>query len=312
MLTYGALANWEREPPTRFTQLFGSTIRRIPVRQGVGTQPRSAWRIWVKVTAYVAPPFIHATLIAALSYVTFRDVLPWWLALLAACGIWAILVWFGNILLDRHLFKRLIWLRRARCRPFRTPDLAASNREVLEEHRHIIRELERTQGKVPRRRKGEPPRVAIGFIRSAPCSSPRWRTLIPIEVPLSLFAPVWAIISFPIFAGLYLLVESREFWVFPVCMLVSMVVAVAINALPLVWLEHRWKARIFGMLHGHCRQCRHDLTPLMGENHTAGPRRCPECGSHWPLVPPPTPAELREIEKQLSSLRAAKQGTTSL
>lgn len=113
MLTYGALASAQSNPANRFTKLVRPMIRSVPVRNGVGTQTSSAWRIWVKFTAFVVPPFVHATLIAALSYVTFRDVLPRWLALSAACGIWAMLVWFGNILLDRHLFKRLIWLRRA-------------------------------------------------------------------------------------------------------------------------------------------------------------------------------------------------------
>lgn len=279
MLTYGAFAYVPSNPSNRFTKFVPFVIRSIPVRTGVGTQARSAWRIWVKATAYVVPPFIHATLITALSYVTLKDVLPWWLALPAACGIWGILIWIGNIFLDRHLFKRLIWLRRARCRPFRTPDLAASNREVLEERRHIMRELELTHGKVPRRRKGEPPRVAIGFIRSAPCSSPSWRTLIPLEVPLSFLGPISMVIGVSIFAALLVLLDFRESWVAIVCMLVSLMLAVIATSSPLIWLERRWKARIFGMLHGHCPQCRHDLSPLTSENHTAGPRRCPECGS---------------------------------
>lgn len=47
---------------------------------------------------------------------------------------------------------------------------------------------------------------------------------------------------------------------------------------------------------GRCPDCRYDLAGLpdaVGVNAAAGlrtgPRRCPECGAGWPLIPPPVP-----------------------
>lgn len=303
MLTYGALSNAVTNPSNRWTQFIVMSRRRIPVRPGVGTQVSSPWRTWVKLTAFIVPPFIHATLFAALGYSILRDFyMPWWLALPATCALWIVLIWFGNIILDRHIFKRVIWLRRARCRPFRTPALAALNRELLEERRQIMLALEASHGKVPRRRSGDPPRIYIGFVRSAPCTLPRWRTLIPIEVIAALYVPIGSfVVLLP--SGLLAawLLGSSSIGQFLIAWAIALFVAFIILLAPVTFLERRWKSRIFGMLHGHCPQCRHDLSTLTAENSSAGPRRCPECGSHWPLVPPPTPKELHLLQQSLTS-----------
>lgn len=49
----------------------------------------------------------------------------------------------------------------------------------------------------------------------------------------------------------------------------------------------------------HCPDCDYHLAeipnaltlsdPTTGAPLTTGPRRCPECGTHWPLIPPPEP-----------------------
>ena len=45
---------------------------------------------------------------------------------------------------------------------------------------------------------------------------------------------------------------------------------------------------------GVCGDCGYELVGKLSrdnvsENYTVGPPRCPECGSPWPLVPPPVP-----------------------
>ncbi|HLP84783.1 MAG TPA: hypothetical protein VK157_10580, partial [Phycisphaerales bacterium] len=48
----------------------------------------------------------------------------------------------------------------------------------------------------------------------------------------------------------------------------------------------------------HCPHCDYDLSSVehdqsvLREGIHAGPPRCPECGSHYPLLPPPTPEEV--------------------
>ena len=48
----------------------------------------------------------------------------------------------------------------------------------------------------------------------------------------------------------------------------------------------------------HCPHCDYDLSSvgpdqsLLREGIHAGPARCPECGTHYPLLPPPTPEEV--------------------
>lgn len=64
------------------------------------------------------------------------------------------------------------------------------------------------------------------------------------------------------------------------------------------FIQSGMNRRLFELcIRGECPKCGYDLSKSRDEMELdsgvpLGPRRCPECGAFWPLVPDPTPAEL--------------------
>jgi hypothetical protein len=102
---------------------------------------------------------------------------------------------------------------------------------------------------------------------------------------------------------------AEVFWVLPVLLVVLAVVAAPLVPVlllpPLVFAFRRRRVR--GRLRDalslrSCPDCGYDLKghdpalpPGMLGSTDVGPALCPECGSPWPLVPPPTRGEARSM-----------------
>jgi hypothetical protein len=66
---------------------------------------------------------------------------------------------------------------------------------------------------------------------------------------------------------------------------------------PIHWGRHRRQLAEAAIEDGRCANCGYalgDIPPGLATAPVAGPAICPECATEWPLVPPATPAELRE------------------
>lgn len=102
---------------------------------------------------------------------------------------------------------------------------------------------------------------------------------------------------------LYVVVGAITLWTGTISLLVLAVVAGGLATTMYTFL----RTRLFPNLSkftdmqratNHCPHCDYDLSSvepdqsLLREGIHAGPPRCPECGTHYPLLPPPTPEEV--------------------
>lgn len=120
----------------------------------------------------------------------------------------------------------------------------------------------------------------------ATASSPRYTIL--LQVPFYLFAAQFMVGP-----------QIRSFLGLPM----SMITLLSSVTLPIMLVG---SFRYFPMLlrraqrrynERQCPDCTYDLSkstpaiaPELLDGQFIGPRRCPECGTHWPLVPPPVPS----------------------
>lgn len=273
---------------------------RIPVRLGVGTRQSVARRNWIAFTASIVPALPFSLFAAGIAFVVTQDRFALWASILSATFAAVVIACVMNLYLDRFIMHKVIWLRRARCRPFRAKELTPTRLGLLHSRRQPY--LDRLNGKpeqsLPTR--GAPPYTLLPVRAMRSFTSPVWCVLLPQSVIVVL----WTVLSGAAASGIVFLMFGMNTSHLMRNMVLQSVGMAGFQFFYFARMNAVVK-RALGMANRHCPHCGHDLATIATENDNAGPRRCPECGSHWPLVPPPTPKELRELEKHLHSARVS-------
>ncbi len=246
---------------------------RIPVRTGVGARQSPARRMWIAITASIVPTLPFSLFAAAIVFAILNTRLSLWVTLCGSLAAGAIVVAIMNMFLDRFIFHKVIWLRRVRCRTFRSGELTPAQSELLLKRcqpylDHLAKKPEQS---LPGR--GAPPRPNILLWRAMlTFSASPWRVMLPESVLHTLLLMFTSACASAISQHFFGIGGSGIFWR---SLLNGLIVGLALT--PYAILKTRASKRFLGLTQQQCPNCGHDLINLGGE---AGPRRCPECGSH--------------------------------